>query len=327
MDISTSYMGLKLKSPIIVGSSSLTENVENSIGYEKAGAGAIVLKSLFEEQILHDVDEQRLNNMYGSYNDQEYYAIYFSKKHNLEKYIRLIKKNKKALDIPVIASINCMSGEEWTSYAKMIEDAGADALEVNLFLLPADIKVTGEEKEKNYFDIIEKISEAVTIPFSLKISYYFSGLANFIHKLSKTKAQSVVLFNKFYSPDVDIETERVVSGDVLSCNQLNTMTLRWIGILYDKVNIEFTASRGIFTGEQVIKNLLVGAQTIQIVSAVYKDGAKIIESMTHDLKDWMFRHNYNTIEEFRGKASQKNIKKPVLYERTQFMRYFSDAGY
>ncbi|MBT3384239.1 MAG: dihydroorotate dehydrogenase-like protein [Prolixibacteraceae bacterium] len=327
MDISTSYMGLKLKSPIIVGSSSLTENVENSVAYEKAGAGAIVLKSLFEEQILHDVDEQRLNNMYGSFNDQEYYAMYYSKKHNLDQYINLIKKNKEALDIPVIASINCVSSEEWISYAKMIESAGADALEVNLFLLPAEVDITGVEKENIYFEIIEKISEAVTIPFSLKISYYFSGLANFIYRIAQTKASSVVLFNKFYSPDVDIETEKVMSGDVLSCKELNVMTLRWIGILYDKVDIEFTASRGIFTGEQVIKNLLVGAQTTQIVSAVYKDGPKIIESMIHDLKDWMFRHKYNTIDEFRGNASQKNIKKPVLYQRTQFMRYFSDASY
>lgn len=326
MDISTSYMGLKLKSPIIVGSSSLTENVENSIAYEKAGAGAIVLKSLFEEQILHDVDEQRLNNMYGTFNDQEYYAMYYSKKHNLDKYINLIKKNKEALDIPVIASINCVSSNEWISYAKMIEDAGADALEVNLFLLPAEIDVTGEQKENVYFDIIEKISQVVNIPFSLKISYYFSGLANFIHRIAQTKASSVVLFNKFYSPDVDIETEKVMSGDVLSCKELNVMTMRWIGILYNKVDIELTASRGIFTGEQVIKNLLVGAQTIQVVSAVYKDGPKTIEIMVNVLKDWMMRHNYNSIEEFRGNASQKNIKKPVLYERTQFMRYFSDAN-
>ncbi len=327
MDISTSYMGLHLKSPIIVGSSALSENVENSIAYEKAGAGAIVLKSLFEEQILHDVDEQRLNNMYGSFNDQEYYAMYYSKKHNLTQYINLIKKHKAALKIPVIASINCVSAEEWTTYAKMIEDAGADALEVNLFLLPADIDVTGEEKEKNYFEIIDKISNAVSIPFSLKISYYFSGLANFVYRLSKTKASSVVMFNKFYSPDVDIETEKVVSGNVLSCKDLNTMTLRWIGILYDKVDMEFTASRGVFTGEQVIKNLLVGAQVVQIVSAIYKDGPEIIEKMTGTLKDWMMRHNYKEIEDFRGNSSQKNIKKPVLYERTQFMRYFSDASY
>jgi len=327
MDISTSYMGLKLKSPIIVGSCSLTENVENSIAYEKAGAGAIVLKSLFEEQILHDVDEQRLNNIYGSFNDQEYYAMYYSKKHNLTQYTNLIKKNKEALDIQVIASINCATADEWIKYAKMIEDAGADALEVNLFLLPAETDITGVQKENVYFDIIEKIGEAITIPFSLKISYYFSGLANFVHRISKTKASSVVLFNKFYSPDVDIETEKVVSGNVLSCKELNTMTLRWIGILYDKVDIEFTASRGIFTGEQVIKNLLVGAQTTQIVSAIYEDGADVIKSMTHVLKDWMFRHNYKSIDEFRGNASQKNIKKPVLYERTQFMRYFSDAKY
>ncbi|MBU2652402.1 MAG: dihydroorotate dehydrogenase-like protein [Bacteroidetes bacterium] len=327
MDVSVSYMGLSLKSPIIVGSSSLTENVENSIAYQKAGAGAIVLKSLFEEQILHDVDEQRLNNMYGSFNDQEYYAMYFSKKHNLTQYVNLIKKTKEALDIPVIASVNCVTADEWIAYAKMIEDAGADALEVNLFLLPADVDISGLEKEAIYFEIIEKIGNAISIPFSLKISFYFSGLANFVYQLSKTKASAVVLFNKFYSPDVDIEKEKVISGDVLSCKELNTMTLRWIGILYDKVNIELTASRGIFTGEHVIKNLLVGAQAVQVVSAIYKEGPKAIESMMNTLTDWMLRHNYDTIADFRGKASQKNIKRPVLYERTQFMRYFSDAGY
>jgi dihydroorotate dehydrogenase (fumarate) len=327
MDISTSYMGLKLKSPIIVGSSSLTESVENSVAYEKAGAGAVVLKSLFEEQIMHDVDEQRLNNIYGSFNDQEYYAMYFSKKHNITQYTNLIKNTKAAVQIPVIASINCASAEGWISYAKLIQEAGADALEVNLFMLPADINLVGEVKEGIYFDIIEKISNAITIPFSLKISYYFSGLANFIYRISQTKASSVVLFNKFFSPDVNIETEKVVSGDVLSCKELNTMSLRWIGILYNKVDIELIASRGIFTGEQVIKNLLVGAQAVQVVSAVYKEGPKIIEVMIHDLKDWMFRHKYNSIEEFRGNASQMHIKKPILYQRTQFMRYFSDAGY
>ena len=327
MDLSTTYMGLKLKSPIIVGSSGLSENIENSIAYEKAGAGAIVLKSLFEEQILHDVDEQRLNNMYGSYADQENYAIYYSKKHSISQYINLIKKNKEALNIPVIASVNCVSAEEWISYAKIIEEAGADALEVNLFLLPAEINHTGEEKEQIYFDIIEKIGAEINIPFSLKISYYFSGLANFIYRLSQTKASAVVLFNKFYSPDVDIEKEKIIPGDILSCKELNTMTLRWIGILYNKIRMDLAASRGIYDGEAVIKNLLVGAQVIQVVSAVYKEGPKVLEEMHTTLSNWMERHEYNSIEQFRGNASQKNIKKPVLFERTQFMRYFSDAGY
>lgn len=327
MDLSTTYMGLKLKSPIIVGSSSLSEKIENSIAYEKAGAGAIVLKSLFEEQILHDVDEQRLNNMYGSYTDQEYYAMYYSKKHNISQYTKLIKQNKEAIDIPVIASINCVSSEEWIRYAKTIEEAGADALEINLFLLPAEIDHTGEEKEQIYFDIIEKVSAEISIPFALKISYYFSGLANFIYKVSQTKASSVVLFNKFYSPDVDIEKEKIIPGSILSCKELNVMTLRWIGILYDKVNLDLAASRGIFDGETVIKNLLVGAQVTQVVSAIYKDGPKALEEMHHALADWMLRHHYDSIDQFRGKAAQKNINKPVLFERTQFMRYFSDASY
>ena len=325
MDLSTDYMGLSLKSPIIVGSSGLTENVNNSIAYQKAGAGAIVLKSLFEEQIRHDVDEQRLNNMYGSYDDQEYYAMYYSKKHNLAKYTDLIKKSNDALDIPVIASVNCVSADEWIRYAKLIEEAGADALEVNLFQLPADIDQTGEEKEKVYFDIINKIQEEINIPFALKISYYFSGLANFIKKISETKASAVVLFNKFYSPDVDIEKEKLIADTILSCKQLNTMTIRWIGILYEKLRIDFAASRGIFDGETVIKNLLVGAHITQIVSAIYQDGPDIISRMNDTLADWMTRHNYNNISDFRGNASQHNIKKPVLYERTQFMKYFSDA--
>ncbi len=327
MDLSTTYMGMKLKSPIIVGSSGLSEKIENSIAYEKAGAGAIVLKSLFEEQILHDVDEQRLNNMYGSYADQESYAMYYSKKHNITQYINLIKKNKEALNIPVIASVNCVSADEWTPYAKLIEEAGADALEVNLFLLPAEINHTGEEKEQIYFDIIEKIGSEINIPFALKISYYFSGLANFIYRLSQTKASAVVLFNKFYSPDVDIEKEVIIPGDILSCKELNTMTLRWIGILYNKIRMDLVASRGIYDGEAVIKNLLVGARITQIVSAIYKEGPRVLEEMISTLSDWMERHEYNTIEQFRGNASQKNIKKPVLFERTQFMRYFSDAGY
>ncbi len=327
MDISTDYLGLHLKSPIIIGSSGLTENIKNSIAYEKAGAGAIVLKSLFEEQILHDVDEQRLNNMYDSFSDQEYYAMYFSKKHNLTKYVNLIRENKKALNIPVIASINCVSSEGWINYAKMIEEAGADALEVNLFLLPAEIHETGRDKEQVYLDIVEKIGSTINIPFALKISYYFSGLANFIYQLSLTKASGIVLFNKFYSPNVDIEKEKIIPGDVYSCKELNIMTIRWIGILYNKIQTDFAASRGIYDGETVIKNLLVGAKVTQIVSAVYKNGPGIISKMIDTLEDWMKRHEYSSIGEFRGHASQQHIKQPILFERTQFMKYFSDAGY
>jgi dihydroorotate dehydrogenase (fumarate) len=320
-------MGLQLKSPLIVGSSGLTEHISNSVAYEKAGAGAIVLKSLFEEQILHDVDEQRLNNMYGSFSDQEYYAMYYSKKHNLTQYVKLIRESKSALSIPVIASINCVSAEGWTDYARMIEEAGADGLEINLFLLPAETDRTGEQKEQVYFDIISQISEAISIPFALKISYYFSGLANFIYKLSQTDASAVVLFNRFFSPDVDIEKERIVPGDIYSCKELNIMSIRWIGILYEKIRMDLAASRGIYDGETMIKNLLVGAQVVQVVSTVYKNGPGIITEMLDTLKEWMKRHKYNSIADFRGHTSQHNIKNPVLYERTQFMKYFSDAGY
>lgn len=327
MDLSTTYMGLRLKSPVIVGSSGLTAKINTNLALEENGAGAIVLKSLFEEQILHDVDEQRLNNMYESFTEQENYARYFTMKHNLQEYTDMIRINKEKLSIPVIASINCFSSDEWTSYAKMIEDAGADALEVNLFMLPADIEYRGEERESNYFKIIEKVGEELSIPFAVKISYYFSGLANFVYRVSQTKAAAVVLFNKFYNPDVDIEKEKVVPGEVFSVPELNTMTLRWIGILYKRVNIDLAASRGIFDGEAVVKNLLVGAKVTQVVSAVYKEGPGLIRTMNDFLSDWMERHNYISVDEFRGKASQDTGKNPVLFERSQFMQYFSDSQY
>ncbi len=327
MNIATQYLGLSLKSPIVIGSSGLTERINNSVAYQEAGAGAIVLKSLFEEQILHDVDKQRLNNMYGSYPEQENYALYFSKKHHLDQYIKLIRESKEKLDIPVIASINCVSAQEWIQYAKMIEEAGADALEVNIFLMPAETDVPGTEKEQVYLDIVEKIGQVLSIPFALKISYYFSGLAHFVTRLSQSRASGIVLFNKFYSPDVDIEKEKVVSGNIFSTPEMNVMALRWIGILYDKVEADLAASRGIYDGETVIKNLLVGARVTQVVSAIYKNGPKVISEMVDTLQQWMDRHGYDSLEAFRGKASQKHIKQPVLFERNQFMKYFSDADY
>ena len=326
-NISTKYLGLELRSPIIVGSSPLTDSVEKVKKLADAGAGAVVLKSLFEEQILMDVDAQRVNNMYDSFGDAENYLTYYTKQKSIGDYLELIKGCKSKTDIPIIASINCMSHGEWVEFALKMQEAGADALELNVFVLPADAEYTGFDYEKSYFDIIDQISGVISIPVSVKMSYYFSGMANFFTRLSQTDIKGMVLFNRFYSPDVDIENEKVINQSFNSLAVDNSMVLRWMGILSPKVACDLASSTGIVNGDSVIKNMLVGAKAVQVVSSIIKNGVEVITEMNTSLEAWMDSKNYNTVNDFVGKLSQKNIRKPILFERTQFMKYFSDADF
>jgi len=325
-NIKTTFLGLELSSPIIVGSSELNNSTERLKKHEAAGAGAIVLRSLFEEQILMDIDADRLNNMYDSYQYVEAQIGYYLKKNTIDTYLKFIKEAKQAVKIPVIASINCVSDSEWINFAKQIEDQGADALEINMFIMPANVEMTGEAIEKMYIEIAEKITQVISIPVVLKIGTYFTGMANFIQKLSKTPISGLVLFNKFYSPAVDIEKERLVTAPIFSKTEDNANTLRWIGILSGKVDCDLVASTGIHSAQDVISNLLVGAQAVQMVSSIYKNGDEHISNVLEELKQWMNKKNYKTIDDFRGKLSQKAIKNPMLFERAQFMKYFADSG-
>lgn len=325
-NLKTKYLGLELQSPIIIGSSDLTNSVEKIKKYETAGAGAVVLKSLFEEQILMDIDAERLNNIYGSYNDVEAQIGYYLKKHTVDNYLKLIKDAKKAVKIPVIASVNCVSSVEWIDFAKKIEAAGADAIEINMFIMPANTEVVGQEIENIYFDIANKITSTISIPVALKVSSYISGLANFLQKLSHTRIKGLVLFNKFYTPAIDIENEKLISGNIFSKQEDNSLTLRWIGILNDKVDCDLASSTGVHTANDLISNLLVGADAVQMVSSIYEKGETHISSVLKELSDWMDKKSYKTIDDFRGKLSQNAIKNPMLFERTQFMKYFSESG-
>lgn len=325
-NIKTTFLGLELSSPIIVGSSELNNSTERLKKHEAAGAGAIVLRSLFEEQILMDIDADRLNNMYDSYQYVEAQIGYYLKKNTIDTYLKFIKEAKQAVKIPVIASINCVSDSEWINFSKQIEEQGADALEINMFIMPANVEMTGEAIEKMYIEIAEKITQVISIPVVLKIGTYFTGMANFIQKLSKTPISGLVLFNKFYSPAVDIEKERLVTAPIFSKTEDNANTLRWIGILSGKVDCDLVASTGIHSAQDVISNLLVGAQAVQMVSSIYKNGDEHISNVLEELKQWMDKKNYKTIDDFRGKLSQKAIKNPMLFERAQFMKYFADSG-
>lgn len=324
-NLNVKYLGLDLKNPIIAGSSGLTNSIENLKAIEAAGAGAVVLKSIFEEEIYLEFAHEfsKLGPMDNNLEFLDYYD-YQIKKDNLKRYLTLIKEAKKELTIPVIASINCVSSQEWGFFAKKVEDAGADAIELNMFILPTNLSQTSQNNESLYFDIVSRIAAKVNIPISLKISSYFSNLGGIIRDLSFSEVKGLVLFNKYYSPDVDIEHQKIVSTDVLSHNSDYKLSLRWIGMMANRVNSDLSASTGVHDWQTVVKMLLVGATTVQVVSALYRDGFPAITGMIQNLEKWMDSNNYSSIADFRGKLSMDNSTNLAEFERVQFMRNFGE---
>ena len=322
MDLSVKYLGLTLKNPVIVGSSGLTNSVEKIKELEKHGAAAVVLKSLFEEQILFQADNANSNNDYD-YPEAADYIKAYAKDSAIADYLALIKDAKKEVNIPIIASINCVTTGEWVSFAKKFEEAGADAIELNISLLPSNIDVTSAENEKKYFDIIDAVKKTVNIPIALKMSHFSAGLSNLIQKLSWTKQiDAFVLFNRYYNPDIDINTLKITSSGVFSTPEDISQSLRWVAILADKIKVDIAASTGVHDADGVIKQLLAGAGAVQVVSTLYKHGASHLESLIKGLEEWMSKNNYNSIEDFKGKVNYESADNAVAFDRVQFMKYF-----
>lgn len=322
INLSTNYLGLPLVSPLIVSSCGLTGSVDKISRFEASGAGAVVLKSLFEEQIRFEAGTQIQKSDYPEAHD---YISRYVTNNSLEEYLRLIESAKKAVKIPVIASINCISANEWISFAKNIQDAGADAIELNVYFLASQKDVSGEKIENLYYELIQKIREVVAIPLAVKIGYQFSNLAATVNNLYLRGARGVVLFNRFFEPDMDIEAMKLTHSEVLSSPSDIRQSLRWVGILSDKIErIDIAASTGIHDGKAVIKQILAGAKAVQVCSVLYKQGETQIKLMLNDLQSWMTRKKFNSIEDFRGKLSYRHIADPAMYERSQFMKYFSD---
>ncbi len=323
VDLSTEYLGMKLKNPVIAGSSGLTNSVKSIKELEESGAGAVVLKSIFEEEIAFEYEDILKEAESKGYNlDQFDYYDYKIKEDNLDKYTTLINESKKNVSIPVIASVNCVYSHEWLAFASQLEKAGADALELNMFFLPSDFERTSEEKEKAYFQIIEQVQKAVNLPIALKISYYFSNLGPMIQKLSNTGISGLVLFNRFFSPDFDIDKFEVKSSNVFSVPSDLSISLRWIAIMAERVNCDLAASTGVHDGVALIKQLLAGADAVQVASTLYQNGKGRIGEMLKTLEDWMESKNYSSLSDFRGKMSQAKSSNPAAYERSQFMKYF-----
>jgi len=325
-DLSTTYLGISIKNPLIIGSSGLSDNIDKIKDLEANGAGAIVLKSIFEEEIVHEYNAEIKKSLSeGTYiHDKFDYLDYHLKEENIKNYFKLIAQAKKEIKIPVIASINCNSSQEWPYFASKFEEAGADAIELNAFILPSDISKSSQENEKLYFDIISAVKDKVKIPFALKISHYFSNLARMIKELSETGIAGLILFNRFYSPDFDIKNLKLLATHVLSSADELPISLRWIAMMSGRVNCDLIASTGIHDGEAAIKQLLAGANAFQIASTLYKNGNKHIGKILEEISEWMLNMNYTKINDFKGIMSQKNISDPAMYERVQFMKYFSD---
>lgn len=323
MDLSTTYLGLKLRSPLVASASPLSENVDNIKRMEDSGAGAVVLFSLFEEQIRRERESLHHYLLYGTESfaealtylpePDEYHA-------GPDSYLKLIQNAKSRVQMPVIASLNGMSIGGWTKFAKRMEDAGADALELNIYSIPTDVELTGQQVEDTYIDILRSVKEAVKIPVAVKLSPYFSNMAHMAARFARAGADGLVLFNRFYQPDVDLETLEVRPHVLLSTPQDLRLPLTWIGLLYGRVQLSLAATSGVHTAQDVIKLLLVGADVTMMTSALLRYGIEHLREVEDGLREWMQAHDYESIGQMRGAVSQINAEDPSAFERAQYMR-------
>lgn len=323
MDITTTYLGLKLKSPIVCSAGPLSENISNIREMEDAGASAIVLYSIFEEQIEHEQLELNYHTTVHSESYAEatsYFPEPFEFKLGPDEYLNHIRKAKEAVNIPIIASLNGKSIGGWTEYAKKMEQAGADAIELNIYLLPTDITKAGSEIEKTYVDIVKAVKSNVKIPIAVKMHPFFSSTSWMANQLSKAGADGLVLFNRFYQPDIDLENLDVVPNVILSTPMAMRLPLRWIAMLYGRVDADLAATSGIYYAEDVIKMMMAGAKVTEILSALLKFGIGHIAEITTNLKRWMEEKEYESIEQMRGSMSYVNVDDPAKFERANYMK-------
>lgn len=325
MNTNIEYLGLKLKSPILAGSCGLTSNIENLCALERAGAGAVVLKSIFEEQIIYDI--KRNTHVYapvGSYGDSYEYIAQHVAADSMSKHFALIREAKSTLSIPVIGSINCYSHENWITYAKRFEEAGCDALELNMAIVPFEISLSADDVERTFSNIIQSLKKTISIPISIKVSPYFTDLAKFMQQLSWTGIKGITMFNKSLQVDIDLDAERVCNADSLTFpNELHN-TIRWTAILSKKLRCDLCATTGVSDGRDVAKLLLAGATTVQVASSLYRNGVEYMRVLNDELQSWMAAKGYENIAQFCGKLAMQPNEKVSMLMRTQFMNYFAE---
>jgi len=323
MNLATKYLGINLDNPIIAGSCGLTGSVMKIREIADSGVGAVVLKSLFEEQIEAELKEN-IDSYQTDYPDAYDYIKEYTRDSAVSEYLDMISDAKKAIDIPVIASLNCVSAAEWTSFAKKIEKAGADALEINISLLPSNPKRSCSDYEQVYFDVVNKVTDGLSIPIALKMSSYSSSLAHLVSRLYWTgKVAGFVLFNRYYQPDIDINEMKITSAGVFSQPEDISTPLRWIALLSGMVESDFAGSTGVHDSEGAIKMLLAGASAVQIVSTLYQNGAVKASEIIEGLQAWMSDNSFENIGAFKGRLSYEKQDDLSHFERIQFMKHYS----
>ena len=320
-NLSVNYMGLQLRSPILAASSGLTSQLDKVAAFDKAGVGAIVVKSLFEEQIVDEAEF--LADQSHDYPESADYLHHYIRHNSIAKYLKLVKDIKDTVSVPVIASINCYSMGEWVEFAKEIQDAGADGLELNIFSMPLSVSKRANQIEDDYLEVVASVAKRVSIPVAVKIANNYTNLPGFVNGLKSRGAKGVVMFNRFYMPDIDIKKVRIIAADAYSNEQEHLKELRWMGIVSALVpGIDLSASTGIHNGTIVLKQLLAGAATAQMCTALYQIGEEAITHALDDISLFMETQGFEKISDFRGKLNYSNIQNPERFERVQFMKSF-----
>ncbi len=323
MDLTTQYLGFNLRSPLVAAASPLSEDVGNLKRMEDAGAGAVVLQSLFEEQLQQDRAEvtDRLEQGTESFAEAlSYFPELSDYKLGPESYLEHIAKAKKALGIPLIASLNGSSVGGWTEYAKQIQQAGADALELNLYAIPTDPDISSATVEDTYVKIVQSVKSHVTIPVAVKVSPFFTNFAHVAKRFDEAGANALVLFNRFYQPDIDLENLEVVPNILLSTPMAMRLPLRWIAILYGRVKADLAGTSGIHRATDAIKMLMAGAAVTTMASAILRNGIKHLATVETEMKQWLEQHEYESVTQLRGSMSQKSCPDPTAFERAQYMK-------
>ena len=323
MDLSTTYMGMNLKNPIVHSASPLTEKLDNIRRLEDAGVSAVVMYSLFEEQLT--LESQQFDHYldYGTESFGEalsYFPHVEDYKSGPDEYLDKIRKAKEAVDVPIMGSLNGVSTGGWIDYAKRIEEAGADALELNIYHIPTDPGLSGIEVVKMHVDVVTHVRKSVSIPVAVKIGPFFSALANVADRLATAGADALVLFNRFYQPDFDLENLQVVPHLVLSDSNELRLPLRWVAILYGRVPVDFAVTTGIHTHEDVLKGLMAGAKVTMMTSKILEAGVTCVEGILENMTSWLEKHEYASVAQMRGSMSQKNCAEPAAFERANYMK-------
>ncbi len=328
-DLTTEYMGTTLSNPIVPSASPLSHEIENIRQMEDAGAAAVVLWSLFAEQLSHEADELEHYLHYGADRFAESLS-YFPQEPQYtlgpEEYLDHIAKAKKAVDIPIIASLNAVSCGQWTQYAKQIQQAGADAIELNLYYIPTNPQLTAQQVEDVYIDALKSVKSVTSVPVAMKLSPFFSSMAGMAQRLDETGADALVLFNRFYQPDIDIENLEVAPNLILSSPDENRLPMRWIAILHGRINASLAATTGIHSSEDVTKMIMAGADVTMMCSALLKNGIEYIKEIKDGLIEIMQRKEYESLSQLKGILSQKSCPEPAAFERANYMKTLQSYG-